>query len=888
MEKTYEPKNFEDKIYKSWEKSGYFTPEKCKEDHITKKDNKRFSIVLPPPNVTGTLHMGHATMLAIQDILIRFHRMIGDETVWIPGTDHAAIATQEKVERIIYKERGLTRHDLGREEFLKLVKNFAQQSHDTIVHQMKKMGASVDWTREAYTLDKERTCAVQVAFKRMYDDGIIYRGHRIVNWDPQMQTTVSDDEIERKTNKDILYYLQFGPFIITTARPETKFGDKYIVMHPDDDRYKEYYHGQNIKLEWINGPVVATVIKDTAIDMEFGTGVMTITPWHDAVDFDIANRHNLEKEQIIDFNGKLLLIAGEFFGMDLHEARPKIVEKFEKKGLMVKKDESYIHEVAVNSRGGEPIEPQIKEQWFVNVNKEFLQKGKMVTLKSLMQEAVSSGLIEIVPKRFKKIYFNWINNLRDWCISRQIWYGHRIPVWYKEEKIFVGTEPPKDGKWEQDLDTLDTWFSSGLWTFSTLGWPKITNDMKKYHPTSVMETGYDIIFFWVARMILMSRYLLDGEIPFKSVYLHGLVRDSLGKKMSKSLGNVIDPLKMTEKYGTDAVRLSLVIGTTPGNDTKLNEEKIAGFRNFTNKIWNISRYVIGITKNSLISGDVNAKKLTLADFWILEKMSFLIKSVSDDINNLNFSQAGEKLCDFTWNDFADWYIEISKFEKSEEKNKILIVILEDLLKLWHPFMPYVTEAIWSLMPIKKHKFIMIEEWPVISKYEGIISNSHSESKNFELIKEIIKSIRSARLEGRIEPNKKVKVIINIREQKKYGNKKTEELIKSQESLIKNLRTGVDNFEIISSGEKIKNAVQRAIVGINIYIPLEGVVDFKGEALRTMREIEKLEKYVFSSKKRLANKKFTARAPKLIVEKYKENLAGAENKLKQLKNQKKHE
>ncbi len=610
FEPRYDHTSEEEKIYGLWEKSGYFNPDKCTKDGVAKKDAEPFSIVLPPPNVTGNLHMGHAAMLVIEDILVRIARMQGKRTVWIPGTDHAAIATQSKVESELYKKEKKTRYDLGREEFLSRVEEFAQKSRDTIVHQIKRMGASVDWSREAYTLDDKRSEAVRTAFKTMYDAGLIYRGARIVHWDPNLQTTVSDDEIEWIEEKTPLYYLQYGPFEIATARPETKFGDKYVVMHPADTRYKKYKEGQQINLEWINGPITATIIKDEAIDMAFGTGVMTITPWHDAADFDIAERHKLDKEQIIDEQGLLLPIAGEFAGMHIKKARPLIVEKLQAKGLVVKVDEHYVHHVATNSRGGGVIEPQIKEQWFVDVNKKFSRGGETMSLKDLMRRPIERGEIKIIPERFEKIYFHWIDNLRDWCISRQIWFGHRIPVWYHEPRcvprkghekdvvrcpqIVIAEKKPAcefcDAQFVQDPDTLDTWFSSGLWTFSTLGWPETTNDLKTYHPTNVLETGYDILFFWVARMILMSEYLL-GEAPFRTVYLHGLVRDEQGRKMSKSIGNVIDPLDMIEKYGADATRLSLVIGAAPGNDIKLSEDKVRGYRNFATKIWNAARFI---------------------------------------------------------------------------------------------------------------------------------------------------------------------------------------------------------------------------------------------------------------------------------------------------------
>ena len=736
--KPYNPKETEEKIYKLWEESGFFNPDTLplRLDAQGKPiATEPYSIVLPPPNVTGTLHMGHAAMLAVEDILIRHHRMLGEKTLWLPGTDHAAIATQSKVEQELYKKEKKTRHDLGRETFLARVEKFAKESHDTIENQLKRMGSSLDWSREAFTLDEARSFAVRTAFKRMYDAGLIYRGSRIVNWDPAMQTTVSDDEIEWKEQETPFYYLTYGPFTIGTARPETKFGDKYVVMHPDDARYKDYAHGQKIELEWINGPVTATIIKDEAVDMEFGTGVMTITPWHDATDFEIAERHHLEKEQIINERGLLLAIAGEFAGQHIKKARPLIVEKLKGKGLVARVEEKYKNRIATNSRGGGVIEPQIKLQWFIDVDKKFTFKNPKITgvkaedemsLKELMHFVVESGQIEIVPDHFKKTYFHWIQNLRPWCISRQIWYGHRIPVWYArrnnaddaqsgaETSIHVGVDTPKGENWTQDPDTLDTWFSSGLWTFSTLGWPKETNDLKLFHPTSVLETGYDILFFWVARMILMTGFLLE-DIPFKTVYLHGLVRDEKGRKMSKSLGNIIDPLDMIEKYGADATRISLIIGAAPGNDIKLSEEKVRGYKHFSNKIWNIARFILTATETTNLSAPPS---LTAKDESLKQELYGLAKEVSEDIKQFKLHLAGEQLYQYAWHTLADTIIEESKpilRDGSEEEKKsrawILRHILEMLLKLLHPFMPFITEELWSMLPDKKDTLLIVSEWP---------------------------------------------------------------------------------------------------------------------------------------------------------------------------------
>ena len=716
MEKKYNPKDVEKRIYRFWEETGYFNP-----DNLSGENS--FSIVLPPPNVTGNLHMGHAAMIAYQDIMIRVSRMKGEKALWIPGTDHASIATSSKVEKIIYKKEKKTRHDLGREEFLKRVEEFAQSSHDTIVGQIKSLGASLDWSREAYTLDEKRNIAVNTAFKKMFDEGLIYRGERIVNWDPLMGTTVSDDEIEREEKKTPFYYFKFGPFTIATSRPETKLGDRYIVMHPKDKRYLRYKHKEEIDVEWINGKITATIIKDEAVDPEFGTGAMTITPWHDLTDFEIAERHSLEKKQIIDFDGKLLDIAGEFSGMHIKKARPLIVEKFKEKGLLVDVDENYTNSIAVNSRGGGVIESQIKKQWFVDVKKQFvltkseidgIESGEKVSLKELMRKPIETGQIRIFPDRFKKIYYHWIDNLRDWCISRQIWYGHRIPVWYKGGEVYCGIEPPKEKEWKQDEDTLDTWFSSSLWTFSTLGWPEKTKDFELYHPTSVMETGYDILFFWVARMILMTTYIL-GEVPFKNIYLHGLVLDEKGKKMSKSVGNTIDPLDMIEKYGADATRISLIVGATAGTDIRLSENKIKGYRNFTNKLWNIARFVLMKTEKLDLE---NEPQLSKRDKEIMDEFYEIAKKVNRELEEYRFSHSAETLYHYIWHNFADNIIEESKDiledkEKCEGRGFVLLRVLSESIKLLHPFMPYVTEEIYQILPIKEKKeTIMIEEWPV--------------------------------------------------------------------------------------------------------------------------------------------------------------------------------
>jgi valyl-tRNA synthetase len=729
----YDPNTNESARYSEWEESGYFNPDVCVAAGIADATKPAFSMVLPPPNVTGVLHMGHAAMLSIEDMMVRYHRMQGKPTLWVPGTDSAAIATQNRVEKDIYKTEKKTRYDLGRDDFLERVEAFVEQSKNTILNQTRAMGSSLDWSRYAFTMDEARERAVQEAFKRMYDAGLVYRGNRIVNWDPKMQTTVSDDEMEYEEKTDPFYYFKYGPFTIGTVRPETKFGDKYVVMHPDDERYQEYEHGQQIEVEWINGPITATIIKDEAADPEMGSGVMTITPAHSAVDFDIAKRHKLDVEQVIDERGVLLPIAGDLAGEHIKKARPKVVEILQEKGLVEKIDENYVHNVAVSSRGGGVIEPQIREQWFVDVEKEFtlvhseipgVASGSTVTLKSLMRDVITEGGIAIAPERFERVYYNWIDNLDDWCISRQIWYGHRIPVWYRYDdagniaETYCDTTPPTGEGWQQDPDTLDTWFSSGLWTISTLGWPDETTDLTMYHPTSVLETGYDILFFWVARMILMTTFL-TGQLPFRQVYLHGIVRDAHGRKMSKSLGNTMDPLDMVEKYGADAARLALVIGAAPGNDLPLSEDKTRGYKHFANKIWNISRFIF--THTADMPEDTTGVQYSEEEYSWETRRHQVIEGVTHHIESFRLDLAADTAYQFVWKEFADQVLEESKpiLQGDDSaariaRQKFLQESLRDILKMLHPFVPHVTETIWKYAPqhVRDADMLMIAKWPV--------------------------------------------------------------------------------------------------------------------------------------------------------------------------------
>jgi len=712
----YNPSETEGKIYKEWEKSGYFNPDEMIKDGLVSKDAEKFSIVLPPPNVTGQLHMGHAAMLAIEDVIVRFQRMQGKKTLWIPGTDHAAIATQVKVEKLLEKE-GVKKHELGREKFLKKVDKFAKESHDTIVSQLKAMGSSLDWSREAFTLDKERHEAVNEAFIRMYNDGLIYKGEKIVNWDPKGQTVISDDEIVYEERKAMFYTFKYDkdfPISISTTRPETKFGDTAVAVHPEDKRYSDFV-GKEFTAEFAGEKLTIKIITDTEVDPEFGTGALGVTPAHSQIDFEMGEKNKLPIKKVINEFAKMETSSELVNGKKVLEAR-EITVNWLRENNLLEKEEEIKQNVSTSQRTGAIIEPLPKIQWWVDVNKKV--NGK--SLKERMSEVVQDKKIEILPERFERVYYNWINNLHDWCISRQIWYGHRIPVWYKGEETFVGAEAP-DGDWTQDEDSLDTWFSSGLWTFSTLGWPNKTEDFETYHPTDLLETGYDIIFFWVARMILMSTYLLD-QVPFKTVYLHGMVRDGQGRKMSKTLNNGIDPLEMIEKYGADAVRMSFIVGVGPGNDMNMSEDKIRAYKKFTNKVWNAARFVIQnteeITKQQIVSSE-QLEDLTERDQKFIEEFQSNLKEITKEITEYKLYLASEKAYHFFWHTFADIIIEECKKSindgSSEEKisaQKTLIYLLMEQLKVLHPFIPFVTEEIWSLLPYNKDtELLMVQSWP---------------------------------------------------------------------------------------------------------------------------------------------------------------------------------
>ena len=719
----YSPKDHEENVYKKWEASGAFQPNA----DALNAGKKPFVVMLPPPNITGVLHMGHALQDTIMDILVRWHRMQGEPTLWMPGTDHAALPTNKIIVDQLFAE-GKTKEDIGREAFIEKTEEWYEKTGALILNQMKRLGASCDWGRERFTMDTKYVQAVNETFLQYYKKGYIYRGARIVNWDPKTQTTVSDLEIDYKTEKTPLYTFQYGPFQISTSRPETKFGDKYVVMHPDDARYAQYKHGDTFTAKWINGDVTATVIKDDSIDMKFGTGVMTITPWHDVTDFEIAQRHKLPMEQIIDFDGKLLPIAGEFAGMKIEAARPKIAEKLESMGLLVSVDKKYEHNVALNDRGKGVIEPQVMRQWFVDMSK-------------LKEEAIAvanDGQVRFVPSRWKEHFITWMENVHDWNINRQIWLGHRLPVWWKkgahgtdqeEGNFVVSINPPAGGDYEQDPDTLDTWFSSALWPFATLGWPDATDDLKTFYPTSVLVTAREILYLWVARMVF-SGLELAGDIPFKDVLIHPVVLAKNGQRMSKSLGTGVDPLELIEAHGADATRFGLMHQMSfDMQQMKFDPEAIRSAQNFANKLWNIAR---------LLDGLEDREQATIADQWIASRAQKISQDVSALLAEYKIGEAARLLQDFVWSDFADWYVEIVKKEGS---TSVARAVFADILKMLHPFMPFITETLWE--HIGNTDMLITSQWKFGS--DSALDATQEIVQQMDVFRSAVSAIRSARI-----------------------------------------------------------------------------------------------------------------------------------------------
>lgn len=700
LTKPFNAEAVEAPLYEMWEKSGYFNP-----DNLPGERKVPYTIIMPPPNANGSLHAGHARFVTVQDILMRFHRMNGKRALWVPGADHAGFETQVVYEKKLEKE-GRSRFELSREDLYQEILDFTLSNKAFMEGQIRQLGASCDWSREVFTLDDKVIKTVYDTFKKLDEDKLLYRGKRIVNWCTKHQTSLSNLETNHVTRKDPFYYFKYGPFTIGTVRPETKFGDKYVVMHPDDKRYAQYKHGDKLTVEWINGPIEATIIKDEASDPDFGTGVMTVTPWHSGIDFDIAKRHNLDFEQIIDERGKLLPIAGEFAGMSIKDARPKIVEKLQSKGLLEKVDEEYVHDVSVCYKCEREMEPQVKAQWFV----------RMEPLAEKALAAVESGEINILSEQQEKVFKHWLTTIQDWNISRQIVWGIPIPAKLCDtcDQGFVDIEdtmkecPTCKGELRKEVDTFDTWFSSGQWPFATLGYPD-SPDFQTYYPTSVMETAADIIFFWVARMVMLGIYR-TGKVPFEKVFLHGLVRDAHGKKMSKSKGNVISPLEVSKEYGTDALRMGLVIGNTIDTDMNLDTNKIKGYMKFSNKIWNAARFVLDRTTDSESVVSLNTEDQALYDAWLAVKAD-----ITSDLENYRLHLASEKIYDYFWKTFCDQLIETHKVRIAENKDKasaqtLLITLLREQLIVLHPFMPFITEELWKHIKEEKDDMLIVTTW----------------------------------------------------------------------------------------------------------------------------------------------------------------------------------
>ena len=898
LPKAYNPGDVEDKIYKLWEDSGFFNP-----DNLERADDRfwkaeLFSIAMPPPNATGTLHLGHAIMLAIEDAMVRYARMSGKKTLWLPGTDHAAIATQNVVERQILKAEQKTRQDLGRAELLKRIEDFVATTRGQIQTQIRKMGSSCDWSREKFTLAPEMQLAVRTAFKKLYDAGLVYRGDRIVNWCPKCGTTLADDEVDFKSVKGEMFYIRYPlkdsdeSLTVATVRPETMLGDTGVAVNPKDPRYTKYV-GKILMLPLLNREI--PVVADDHVDPEFGTGAVKVTPGHDLNDFEIAKRHNLEIINLYTPDGRINPEEAtdhgfdDYAGLAAEQAREKILTSLRDLEFL-EKTEAIEHRVGFCYRSDSPVEPVVSKQWFINVNEKFKvtsEKFKKLlgldeenTLKEMMTAAVQSKAINIVPERFEKNYYEWMNNLRDWNISRQLWYGHRIPVWYCQNcsATVVAIETPNlcpechDTLLNQDEDTLDTWFSSGLWTFSTLGWPNETEDLRIYHPTAVLETGYDILFFWIARMILLTGFVLE-DIPFHTVYLHGLVRDLQGKKMSKSSGNGIDPVEMINKYGADALRLSLMMGITPGNDLRISETKIAEYRNFVNKLWNISRFILGKIEDTE-QDEPEDSPPTLAESWILSRLDAAISSVNARFAKHDYGNAAEDLMKFTWNELADWYLEISKIEGL--KPKIGKQILETLLKLWHPFAPFVTEYIWSQF---NASLLIVQEYPTEDVNPDVKSGPRPERRGsekskvleqFHTMQQLITGLRNLRSEYQQEPKKTLSAYLEIDADRSW--------IKDHTQVIERLTRTKLNFEKMDERKKMPYFLWET-ARVFLIIPH---FDPKTEIALTDKKLKETVAMINKLGAQIKKPGFLKKAPPEIVEKMKADLEAAENRASALK------
>ncbi len=867
MAKAYEPALFEEPLYNWWESQGYFKPE------VAPETAEPFVISMPPPNVTGALHLGHAITASVEDLMIRYQRMNGRAALWVPGTDHAGIATQLQLERAL-REEGTSREEIGREQFLARTWAWKEKYGGVITRQHRRLGASCDWQRERFTMDEGLSRAVREAFVSLYEKGLIYRGEYLINWSPGLQTAVSDLEVEYSEEEGRLYYFKYpiagsDEFLpVATTRPETILGDTAVAVHPDDERYRHLI-GKTCLVPILKRTI--PVIHDTYVDMAFGTGALKITPGHDPNDFEIGQRHGLMIINVMNRDATMNEHAGPYAGMDRFECRQKLWADMAAAGLTIEV-KPYRMQVPRSQRGGEIVEPMVSTQWFV--------KTKPLAEQGLA--AVADGRITIIPERFTKVYNNWLENIRDWCISRQLWWGHRIPVWYCADcqGMTVARQDPTEcvhchsQRLEQDPDVLDTWFSSGLWPFSTLGWPDDTPDLRRYYPTSVMETGYDILFFWVARMI-MSGLEFTGTAPFHTVYLHGLIRDEHGRKMSKTAGNVLDPLELMDQYGTDALRFTLLTGSTPGNDMNLSIERIAANRNFSNKIWNVTRFVVSNLGTAFQSGagsTWNLSGLTLPDRWILSRLNRLVATVTRLIDSYQFGEAGRQLYDFLWSEFADWYIEVAKIRlygadarAQATARRVLVHVLDRTLRMLHPFIPFITEAAWLHLP-HEGESLMIAKWPSQSP---ALLDDEAEVQMSVLI-EVIRAIRNIRSEYDVEPAKRIAAYL-------AGGEHYDLLVKHQEIITALARLDGERLELsVSLPEKPAQTAGQVIAGgIEIYLPLAGMIDLAAERERCQKEIAQLEKLIATSKTKLANPGFVNKAPAGVVEREREKLADLE-------------
>jgi valyl-tRNA synthetase len=863
--KVYDPQSFEKKWYKYWEEKNLFHAE-------VEADKKPYSIVIPPPNVTGQLHMGHALDNTLQDILIRWRRMQGYNTLWMPGCDHAGIATQAKVEEALRKE-GKSRHDLGREKFLERVWDWKNQFGSHITMQLRSLGSSCDWERERFTMDEGCSKAVREVFVSLYNKGLIYQGTRITNWCPRCSTALSDIEVDHETEAGHFYHLRYqvegtDEYVqIATTRPETMFGDTGVAVHPEDDRYKHLI-GQTLILPLVGRKI--PVFADEYVDPAFGTGAVKVTPAHDPNDFDMGQRHGLEQIIVLNNDATMANNTGKYAGLDRYECRKQLIADLKEQGYLIK-IEDHEHAVGHCSRCHTTVEPLVSKQWFV----------KMESLAKPAIEAVKSGEIQFVPERFTKIYTNWLENIRDWCISRQLWWGHRIPAWYCDdcgETSVVGedlTTCPKCGSQQihQDEDVLDTWFSSGLWPFETMGWPDETAEFKQFYPTSVLVTGYDIIFFWVARMVMMGLEF-GKDIPFKHVFIHGLVRDSQGRKMSKSLGNGIDPVEVIDKYGADTLRFMLITGNTPGNDMRFYWERVESARNFANKLWNASRFML-MNLEGFDKGFVPEKSdYTLADQWILSRYAKTVQGVTNNLEKFELGEAGRTIYEFIWNEFCDWYIELSKahlydteaVRARQTAQYVLGYVLEHTLRLLHPFMPFITEEIWQHIP-HEGESVMVSAWPAneTSKIDD------AAEANMTTIMETIKSIRNMRAEVKAAPSKKSPVVLH------FASETLQTVFASNQGYLTVLASAQPITLESLVAVKPENAMTAVVNGVEIYLPLKGLIDVEKETARLNKELDMLDNEIKRVTGKLSNVGFIGKAPAELVEKEREKQKGFEEK-----------